>query len=116
MPTDASFIQAIIAAPNDATLRLVYADWLDDRDDLRGEYLRLQHALCLHSGNPCHAKDIQIQLTTLAAQLPLPWLAFFDGSAAWERLRQLGPRVRDKDLFSEALAAARATEPGVECR
>src|SRR5438045_2432766 len=41
---DANFLQAILAAPEDDALRLVYADWLDDRGDPRGEYLRCQCA------------------------------------------------------------------------
>jgi uncharacterized protein (TIGR02996 family) len=37
---DAGFIRAILAAPEDVSLKLIYADWLDERDDPRGEYLR----------------------------------------------------------------------------
>jgi len=39
--TDDSFVRAILDKPTDAALRLVYADWLDERGDGRGEYLRL---------------------------------------------------------------------------
>src|SRR5262245_31478207 len=39
---DVGFIQALLAAPEDLTLRLVYADWLEERGDPRGEYLRCQ--------------------------------------------------------------------------
>jgi uncharacterized protein (TIGR02996 family) len=35
------FICAILAAPEDEAPRLIYADWLEERGDLRGEYLRL---------------------------------------------------------------------------
>jgi uncharacterized protein (TIGR02996 family) len=42
MSEDAGFVKAIQADPEDTALRLVYADWLDERgDDRRGEYLRL---------------------------------------------------------------------------
>jgi uncharacterized protein (TIGR02996 family) len=41
---DAGFLQAILAAPEDTALRLVYADWLEERGDPRGEYLRCQCA------------------------------------------------------------------------
>ena len=38
---DQVFIEAILASPDDASLRLVYADWLEERGDPRGEYVRL---------------------------------------------------------------------------
>src|SRR5262245_29630352 len=38
-----AFLQAIFAAPDDDTPRLVYADWLDEhRDAPRAEFIRLQ--------------------------------------------------------------------------
>jgi uncharacterized protein (TIGR02996 family) len=39
---EAAFLSAITANPEDDTLRLVYADWLQDRDDPRADYLRLE--------------------------------------------------------------------------
>jgi uncharacterized protein (TIGR02996 family) len=43
MNDEAAFLAAIHTAPEDDNLRLVYADWLEERGDLRGEYLRLEH-------------------------------------------------------------------------
>jgi uncharacterized protein (TIGR02996 family) len=40
MSDDEDFIGAIVDAPGDDAPRLVYADWLDERDDPRGAYLR----------------------------------------------------------------------------
>ncbi len=42
MNEDEAFIRAIVDNPGDDTHRLVYADWLDDRDDPRGPYLRAE--------------------------------------------------------------------------
>ncbi len=36
-----AFLRAIRDNPDDRVVRLVYADWLDERGDPRGEYLRL---------------------------------------------------------------------------
>lgn len=36
------FLDAISRAPDDDELRRVYADWLDERGDARGEFIRLQ--------------------------------------------------------------------------
>ncbi len=42
MPAESAFIDAIRDTPDDLTLRLVYADWLDEAGDSRGELIRLQ--------------------------------------------------------------------------
>lgn len=40
--TDAAFLQAIIEHPDDDGARLVYADWLEERGDPRGAFIRVQ--------------------------------------------------------------------------
>jgi uncharacterized protein (TIGR02996 family) len=40
--THDTFLQAIIDDPDDDGLRLVYADWLEERGDPRGEFIRVQ--------------------------------------------------------------------------
>ena len=42
MTDDEAFIRAVVDGPGDNTPRLVYADWLDDRADPRGPYLRAE--------------------------------------------------------------------------
>ena len=42
MTDDEAFIRAVVAAPGDEAPRLVYADWLDERGDPRGAYLRAE--------------------------------------------------------------------------
>ncbi|MCI0704480.1 MAG: HEAT repeat domain-containing protein [Planctomycetia bacterium] len=44
MTDEASFLAAIEAAPNDQQLPLVFADWLDDHGDPRGQWIR-NHSL-----------------------------------------------------------------------
>src|SRR5438093_654057 len=41
-PADAAFLAAIRNQPDDDLPRLVYADYLDERGDPRGEFIRLQ--------------------------------------------------------------------------
>jgi uncharacterized protein (TIGR02996 family) len=38
---EATFIAAILAAPRDDLPRLAFADWLEERGDLRGDFLRV---------------------------------------------------------------------------
>jgi uncharacterized protein (TIGR02996 family) len=45
MNDETAFQSAMSARPDDNHLRLVYADWLDERGDPRGELLRLLHTL-----------------------------------------------------------------------
>jgi uncharacterized protein (TIGR02996 family) len=50
---DQAFLAAIRASPEDDTIRLVYADWLDERGRPGGEFLRTEHALAsLPLGQP----------------------------------------------------------------
>lgn len=44
MTDDEAFIRAIVAAPADEAPRLIYADWLEERDDPRAAYLRAEVA------------------------------------------------------------------------
>ena len=46
-----SFIEALLDKPNDESLRLVFADWLEEHGDSRGEMLRLTHIGSWKSGN-----------------------------------------------------------------
>jgi uncharacterized protein (TIGR02996 family) len=55
-PEEAAFLQAILATPNDLSLRLVFADWLEERGDPRGELLRLTHTLTQEIDVPKRAK------------------------------------------------------------
>jgi uncharacterized protein (TIGR02996 family) len=45
MPRKEPFLEAVLEAPDDDTPRLIYADWLEERGDPRGEFIRLQCAL-----------------------------------------------------------------------
>ena len=51
MNEDEAFIRAIVDSPGDDLPRLVYADWLDDRDDPRGTYLRAEYE-AVETGDP----------------------------------------------------------------
>src|SRR5437762_1580159 len=61
---EATFLEAIRAAPDDDEVRRVYADWLDERGDPRGEYLRLEIQLVRGPA----------RLAELAAALDPSWL------------------------------------------
>lgn len=56
------FLQAILADPDDDAPRLVYADWLEDSDPARAEFIRVQ----------CRLADSKEALSRSAVDDPLP--------------------------------------------
>lgn len=65
MSDEAGFLRAIQEKPEDDDARLVYADWLEERGDIRGEYLRLERQLA----------HISLRLAQLREQIDQTWLA-----------------------------------------
>jgi uncharacterized protein (TIGR02996 family) len=65
MSDGAGFLRAIQKNPEDEAARLVYADWLEERGDIRGEYLRLEHQLV----------QTPLRLAQLQGQIDPTWLA-----------------------------------------
>ena len=52
-----ALLDAIKDNPDDDTPRLIYADWLDDQGDVRGEFIRTQAALAgLAEDDPRHGE------------------------------------------------------------
>jgi uncharacterized protein (TIGR02996 family) len=73
-PEDA-FLQEIAANPADDAPRLVYADWLEERDDPRGRYLRAEVELArLAEGDPAYAGR-EAELQELREAVEPEWLA-----------------------------------------
>ena len=70
MSDDRAFLNSLLAMPDDAAPWLVYADWLDERGDARGEYIRLVQGLAT---KPDAA--IRKRLNAVRPTLPRDWLA-----------------------------------------
>ena len=45
MDEEVDFVRAIKVCPGDRALRLIYADWLEERGDSRSQYLRIEEEL-----------------------------------------------------------------------
>jgi uncharacterized protein (TIGR02996 family) len=80
MSDETAFLDALRAAPNDTTARVVYADWLDERGDAaRAEFLRLAVLTSIASD----ASDAELarreRLRQLAVGLDTMWLAAATG-------------------------------------
>jgi uncharacterized protein (TIGR02996 family) len=87
---DAGFLLAIRNNPNDDVSRLVYADWLDERGDIRGEFLRLHLGLKALAPDHLHRVSGEHELSFLRKNIDAEWLAMVEP----ERNRCDGP-VRD---------------------
>lgn len=75
MSVEEAFLAAIRAKPADDTLRLVYADWLEERGDSRSDFLRLE---CLMHGMPEESpgySPLQQQLGEVGGRLDMRWVA-----------------------------------------
>jgi uncharacterized protein (TIGR02996 family) len=72
------FIAAIEAQPDDHTARLVYADWLDEREHPAGEYLRAELQLATLPEGSDRAPDLRAKLRALRPRIEPAWLARFD--------------------------------------
>jgi uncharacterized protein (TIGR02996 family) len=76
---DKAFLRAILDNPADTTARLVYADWLDDRSDPRGTYLRVEMDLRAQADPNCdRAVALREWLVSLKRDIDPFWLACFD--------------------------------------
>jgi uncharacterized protein (TIGR02996 family) len=86
MTDEASFLERIQANPQDLFLRLVYADWLEEREDPRSEYLRVDGQLqrLLGSLSPNNSgvepkiRQLRARLKKLGKALDPAWVAIFD--------------------------------------
>lgn len=57
-PIEKAFIDDIVQNPEDMTPRLIYADWLEERGDPRGEFIRVQMELHrLEFSVLCHQRE-----------------------------------------------------------
>lgn len=73
--TDADWLAAIAAAPDDPLVRLAYADWLDDRGDARGELLRLDFALLGRGDGDTGTEPLRVRLAQLTTGADARWRA-----------------------------------------
>jgi uncharacterized protein (TIGR02996 family) len=74
MSDEAAFLEALRTNPADDTTRLVYADWLDERDRAaEAEYLRLVVAVASARDSSDVETDQAVRAVALAAPLPIDW-------------------------------------------
>jgi uncharacterized protein (TIGR02996 family) len=82
---DEAFICAIVDSPGDDTPRLVYADWLDERDDPRGPYLRAEREAVV-TGDVSRLRQLAVGLDPVwVARVSLPPLGVCCDDLVWSQ-------------------------------
>ncbi len=90
-----AFLREIAANPRDNTARLVYADWLDEKGDPRGEYLRVHCELSTLPPSDERYQSLLEREHELQAECEPDWL------------RQVGqPRIENCDVSHSGLQFA----------
>jgi uncharacterized protein (TIGR02996 family) len=75
MPDEGGFLGAILAAPDDLALRLIYADFLEERGDARAEALRLKCAIASISEGDPRCGELAARLEQVRPSLDAEWFA-----------------------------------------
>lgn len=88
MLSETDFIDALRESPDDANLRLIYADWLDDAGNSRGELVRLQCELDRTPLGEPRRQVLHEALRELYSHYQADWLAPLQRRfLSWEKAR-----------------------------
>jgi uncharacterized protein (TIGR02996 family) len=84
----AAFMEAIVNRPDDDTPRLIYADWLEERGDPRGRFVRVQCALERMADNDPRLPSLADEAADLLAAHEAEWIAPLRGYVRDWRFRR----------------------------
>jgi len=102
-----AFLQAVINRPDDDLPRLVYADWLDERGDPRGEFIRVQVDLSRGAVEERHGATLGERERDLLFRHRSAWLGRLSGN--WR-----GDAVFDRGFVVHVTVSAREFLRGVD--
>src|SRR4051794_36091905 len=95
MPPDDAFLAAILAEPDNDAPRLIYADWLDERGDPRGEFIRVQCQLAQYPAERPLPPELAAHWGGLYPRQEQLWQ--LHGQGWWDQLPRLrGVRLADQ--------------------
>ena len=103
---DEAFLRRIFEQPDDLPLRLVYADWLEEQGDARGELIRLRGELASLGSKDPRRVALQKREKQLAGQCDQDWLMLLE-RADWKlRYKALEPTEAHKARWEPEQQAA----------
>lgn len=74
MPDEADFLQAILDDPDNDGPRLIYADWLEERGDPRGEFIRVQCELARMADDSERWRQLKLREQALLGDNEHNWI------------------------------------------
>ncbi|MFO0808814.1 MAG: TIGR02996 domain-containing protein [Gemmataceae bacterium] len=98
---EAAFLRLIASAPDDDAPRLIYADWLDERGDPRGAFIRAQCALARLPANDPRRADLEAVVNQLKAAHAAEWTRRISGLVSGHEFRR--GFVEEVTLSADAL-------------
>jgi uncharacterized protein (TIGR02996 family) len=113
MSAEEAFRQAIIADPTDDSPRLIYADWLEERGDPRGEFLRAQTALARMPKKDKDYGSLQKRLKELRSVIDSESLAWFNTLRYRTAFAALARPLKPSDGFPEKRVAEAERRLGI---
>lgn len=82
-----AIIREIVAFPNDDGPRLIYADWLEERGDPQGEFIRVQCALAAGVADPVRAQELRARELEMLREYREEWVArICPGGVEWHQI------------------------------
>jgi uncharacterized protein (TIGR02996 family) len=105
MGDEEAFIRQILANPSDDSLRLVYADWLEERGDVRGELLRIQTELARMPSKDKRGASLRKRRKALQSSIDPEWLALLTALRYRAAFAALDRPLTPKDGVSEKRVA-----------
>lgn len=88
MNKDKGFLEAIRANPDDRSVKLIYADWLEEANDPRGEFVRVTLALAELPPQDKRYPDLYARWRELRPFAGAEWLALVDRTSAEDDVRE----------------------------
>jgi uncharacterized protein (TIGR02996 family) len=92
MSEEDGFIRAILAAPNDPVPRLIYSDWLEERGDVRAEYLRVLCAVDALAPADETSDTMLLRLEAIQETIDPCWIALMNRGRPARKKREKNGR------------------------
>jgi uncharacterized protein (TIGR02996 family) len=87
--SSAAFVQGLMEQPEDDALRLVYADWLEENGDIRGDFLRVAVGLRLVTPDSPALPALRRRVQELRPSVPAEWLVRAFRAVAEDDVREV---------------------------
>ncbi|MBV9126066.1 MAG: TIGR02996 domain-containing protein [Planctomycetes bacterium] len=119
---DQGFLAALRAQPTDDTLKLVYADWLEEHGDPRAEFIRLSISLRDRQADEKGTPMFLARWNELRLGISPEWIALVDRTCSEDDVREavfrhlFGRHHNPKGVYFISTADGKDPSPQLLCR